>query len=353
MIKVLIVDDSPLARELLEHVLSADPEIEVIGCAGNGLEAIAFLEERRPDVVIMDVYMPGMDGFQATRRIMAERPVPVIIVTATLDPKADSTLFRTLEAGALALLPKPPGEGHPDHRQAADELVQYVKLMSEVRVVRRPLRPAMQRQRAPAKDGELPSKIQIVAIGASAGGPVAVRSILASLPADFPLPLLVVQHMADEFVGGFVEWLAGSCAIRVKVAAQGDPIRPGTAYLAPGGLHMGVDALGRIRLTRGEAGQYLCPSVSHLFHSMAERFGEHAVGILLSGMGSDGAQGLKEMQEKGALTIAQDKESSAVYGMPAEAVKLGAARHVLSPEGIAAMLLTAAGRRLRPRVGGE
>lgn len=339
MIKVLIVDDSAVARELIEHVLSADPEIEVIGSARCGAEALAALEHQRPDVVTMDVHMPGIDGFETTYRIMTEHPVPVVIVTSSLDPQTDSANFRTLEAGALAILPKPPGVGHRDHERAAAQLVQTVKLMSEVRVVRRQVRPAKPRQPSAVAPAALPAPIKAVAIGASTGGPLVVRTILAALPVDFPAPLLVVQHMAQEFIAGFTEWLNSSSMIRVKVAEQGESLLCGTAYVAPGGVELGVDAQGRILLTRGKAGQSLCPSVAHLFHNIAERYGQAAVGILLTGMGSDGAQGLKEMKEKGALTMAQDEESSVIFGMPGEAIKLKAAQHVLPPDNIAAMLL--------------
>ncbi|HJV64201.1 MAG TPA: chemotaxis-specific protein-glutamate methyltransferase CheB [Geomonas sp.] len=344
MIKVLIVDDSPVARELIEHILSADPEIRVIGSARNGLEALAALEHKHPDVVTMDVHMPGMDGFETTRQIMMQHPVPVVIVTSTLDPKTDSAVFRTLEAGALAILLKPPGFGHPDHARAAADLLQTVRLMSEVKVVRRSSRrrgfPA-----AAARVQEGPVRIKVVGIGASTGGPVVVQSILSALPADFPAPLLVVQHMAAEFIEGFAEWLSGYSALRVKVGKDGEQIGPGTAYIAPGGLQMGVDGLGRIALSPGRPGQFLCPSVTHLFLSLAESYGSRAVGILLTGMGADGAAGLKEMQARGALTLAQDEESSVVYGMPGEAVKLKAAQHVLSPDGIIEMLRTVVQKR--------
>lgn len=339
MIKVLIVDDSAVARELLEHILGSDPEIEVIGSARSGAEALAVLEHKRPDVITMDVHMPGIDGFETTSRIMTEHPVPVVIVTSSLDAHTDSANFRTLEAGALAILPKPPGVGHRDHERAAAQLVQTVRLMSEVRVVRRSIRPAKVRQPGALAAAALQAPVKIVAIGASTGGPVVVRNILAALPADFPVPLLVVQHMAEEFIAGFCEWMDNSCAIRVKVAQQGEFLKPGSAYVAPGGVEMGVDRQERIILTRGRSGQSLCPSVSHLFHNMAEQFGEDAVGILLTGMGSDGAQGLKAMKERGALTIAQDEESSVIFGMPREAVKLKAAQHVLPPDSIIAMLL--------------
>lgn len=343
MIKVLIVDDSPVARELIEHVLTADPEIRVIGSARNGEEAIAALAYKHPDVITMDVHMPGLDGFETTRQIMIENPVPVVIVTATLDPKADTAVFRALEAGALAILLKPPGPGHPDHPRAAMELIQTVKLMSEVKVVRRSNRGRQQRQAFTKAEAEAP--IRVVAIGASTGGPVVIQNILRSLPVDFPVPVLVVQHMAGDFIEGFAEWLANSSMIKVKVGVQGERIRPGTAYVAPGGFQMGVDEIERISLMPGRSSELHCPSVSYLFNNVAQRFGRNAVGILLSGMGADGALGLKEMQERGALTIVQDEESCVVFGMPAEAVKLRAAQHVLPPESIIAMLRTVVRRQ--------
>ncbi|HJV34546.1 chemotaxis-specific protein-glutamate methyltransferase CheB [Geomonas sp.] len=338
MIKVLIVDDSPVARELIEHILSADPEVRVIGTARNGLEALAALEHKHPDVVTMDVHMPGMDGFETTRQIMMKYPTPVVIVTSTLDPQTDSAVFRTLEAGALAILLKPPGFGHPDHARTAAELLQTVRLMSEVKVVRRSARRSRVEAPQVARVEEV-ARVKVVAIGASTGGPVVVQNILSSLPADFPVPVLVVQHMAEEFIGGFAEWLSGSSELKVKVGEQAESVTPGFVYVAPGGSQMGVDGLGRILLTPRQPGQYLCPSVTHLFLSVAERYGNHAVGVLLTGMGADGALGLKEMQARGALTIAQDEESCVVYGMPAEAVKLKAVQHVLPPQGIIEMLL--------------
>ena len=345
MIRVLIVDDSPVARELLEHLLNADPEIDVVGCAADGVEALAFLARSSPDLITMDVRMPGMDGFETTRRIMNEHPIPVVIVTESVDPKLDATVFRALEAGALAILRRPPGVDHPDHGQAAAELVRTVKLMSEVRVVRRgawarPVPPPLSASRVPPV---VRSGVEVVAIGASAGGPIAVRSILSALPRDFPAPLLVVQHMAQGFTEGFVEWLAGYCALRVKVGEDGEPLLPGTAYLAPGGVQMGVDPLGRIRLTPGGPGQIHCPSVSHLFNSVARVYGRHAIGVLLSGMGGDGAEGMREIRARGGVTIAQDSESSVVYGMAAEAVKLKGVQHLLPPERIVLLLNSLAG----------
>ena len=241
------------------------------------------------------------------------------------------------------ILQKPPAVDHPDYRRAAAELLQTVRLMSEVKVVRRLVRQTAGKKVA-AAEREKAAAVQVVAIGASTGGPVVVQTILASLPGDFPIPLLVVQHMADGFIAGFAEWLDNSCRIRVKLGEQGERPLAATAYVAPGGMEMGVDQAGRIELKPGAAGQSLCPSVSYLFHNVAKRFGKNSVGIILSGMGADGAEGLKAMRERGAVTVAQDEESSVIFGMPAVAIRLRAALHVLPPEGIVSLLQTVAKR---------
>ncbi|MCM0083294.1 chemotaxis-specific protein-glutamate methyltransferase CheB [Geomonas sp. Red32] len=341
MIKVLVVDDSKVAREMITHILTADPGIKVIGTAADGYRALAAMERQQPDVVTMDVHMPGLDGFATTREIMREHPVPVVIVTGTLDPKADTAVFRTLEAGALAIILKPPGFGHPDHARAAAELLQTVRLMSEVKVVRRSYRES--RLPSPVKP-EVTAPPKLVAVGASTGGPVIVKNIISSLPASFPFPVLVVQHMAGEFLAGYAEWLAGACELTVKLGEPGETVKGGSVYIAPGGADMGLDGRGRIVLTPGAPGQLLCPSVNHLFRSVAIQCGRHAVGILLTGMGNDGAAGLKEMRDEGALTIVQDEESSVIFGMPAEAIRIGGARQVLSPGNIVALLKGLAGR---------
>jgi len=339
MVKVLVVDDSPVALALLVHVLSSDPEIEVIGTARNGLQALAVMEARRPDVVTMDLHMHGMDGFAATRRIMSDCPVPVVIVSGSIDPKLDATVFKAMEAGAVAILMRPPGVEHPDHRRAARELVQTVKLMSEVKVVRRYEPRGSVAVSPAAHEPVAPHEIKVVAIGASTGGPIVVKRILSGLPRTYPVPILVVQHMAEGFIEGFAEWLAQVCAVKVKVATHGDRLAPGEVHVGPSGFELGVDGYGRIELLPGRGGAVFCPTVGHLFDSVAENYGRHAVGVLLTGMGTDGAQALKRMRGKGAITIAQDRESSVIYGMPGEAVKLGAAQHVLPPDGILGILV--------------
>jgi two-component system, chemotaxis family, protein-glutamate methylesterase/glutaminase len=342
MIKVLIVEDSPVVRDLLTFTLSSDPAIQVIGTAHDGEEAIRAVREKRPDVVTMDIVMPNMDGFEATRIIMETTPTPIVIVSASWDPKEVEKTFRAMEAGALAAIAKPVGVAHPDYKTLSKELIQIVKLMSEVKVIkRRPQekkRDIISRESTAGLITPVTPDLKVVAIGASTGGPPAIETILSGLPKDFPVPLLIVQHIAAGFVQGFADWLANSTGLPVKIAAQGEQLLPGRAYIAPDDLQMGVENGGRIILSSSGPENGLRPSVSWLFRSVREVFGKNAIGVLLTGMGKDGARELKRMKEQGAVTIAQDKESSVVYGMPGEAVTIDAAAYVLPPVRIAEFL---------------
>jgi len=342
MIKVLVVEDSSVARELLIHILSSNPEIQVIGTANNGIEALDFLARKKPDLIIMDINMPKMDGFEATRRIMETNPVPIVIVSASWDTKEIETTFRAMEVGAVSVLEKPRGISHPDYENMAKELVQTVKVMSEVRVVRRWAR-LRETETTPATPRQVelkrtPTNIKLVAIGASTGGPQVLRTILSKLPEDFSVPVLIVQHIASGFLAGLVEWLAQTTSLSVHIAVHGERLLPGRAYFAPDDFQIKVERGGQIDLNKDEPERGLRPSISYLFRSVANIFGKNAVGVLLTGMGKDGTEELKLMKEKGAVTIAQDKETSVVYGMPGEAIKLDAATYVLPPDRIAATL---------------
>ena len=347
MIRVLVVDDSPVVREFVTYILDSDPEIQVIGTATNGEEAVEVAKQKKPSVITMDIHMPKMDGFEATRRIMRVQPTPIVIVSGSSTVKEAATAFKAIEAGALAVVARPEGIGHPEHDAKAKELIQTVKLMSEVKVVRRWLRPRREIS-PPAPQVEIEKtlhKIQIVAIGASTGGPIALQTILSGLAKNLPVPILIVQHIAVGFLEGLVDWLAQSTGFPVHIAADGEHPLPGHVYVAPDGFHMVVKTGNRIALTGDEPKDGLRPSVSHLFASVAKVFGQSAIGVLLTGMGKDGAEELKLMKDKGAITIVQDEESSIVYGMPGEAVRLDAASYVLSLERITAALMTFVGRK--------
>ncbi len=341
MIKVLIVDDSRVVQEFMTHLLSSDPDIQVIGIAGTGAEAIEFVKEKRPDLITMDIHMPGMDGYEATRIIMETIPTPVIIVSGSLEAHEVANSFKLLEAGALAIVLRPPGMADPGFAAARNVLIQYVKLMSEIKVVRRfpkqmnhKIRPIQKLQSVNTENKD----IQLIAIGASTGGPVVLLTILSNLPKDLPVPVLIVQHIARGFLNGFRDWLAGSSKLLVNIGKDGDLIEPGNVYLAPDDLQMGIKPGPRITLGKLPPENNLCPSVDFLFRSVAEVMGPNAIGVLLTGMGKDGARELKNMKDRGAITIVQDEASCVVFGMPGEAVRIGAADQVLAPDKIAGVL---------------
>jgi len=342
MIKVLIVEDSKVVQEFLVHILTSDPSIQVVGVADNGEEALEAAKQKRPDVITMDIHMPKVDGFEATRAIMEAVPTPIVIVTGSLRAKELASTFRAMEAGALAVVLRPPGIGHPEHEAAARELVRTVKLMSEIKVVRR--HPAA-KERALPPTAEIEvrkaaAEIQAIAIGASTGGPPVLQQILSGLPRDFPVPVLMVQHIAAGFIKGFVEWLSGTTRFPVHIALHGEYPLPGHGYVAPDGFHLGIGNGPRIVLSDHAPENGLRPSVAYLFRSVAQTLGPRAAGVLLTGMGRDGAAELREMKDRGAVTIVQNKESSVVHGMPGEAVALNAHTHILPPDKIAMLLGT-------------
>lgn len=350
MINVLIVEDSPVAQKLIEHILSSDSALNVMGMVANGVEAIEFLKTQQPDVITMDIDMPKMDGFEATRYIMETQPVPIIIVSASYSPSEVELTFRALEAGAVAAAAKPNGPHHPEYETLAKRLIQTVKAMSEVKVIRRWTRRTVELPvsstasvpsvlTAPTSD----AAIKIVAIGISTGGPPILETILSRLPSDFAAPVVIVQHIAAGFLPGLVNWLNQATEVPVSIAQQGEILLPGHVYLAPDGWHLGVS---RNRVVLGDTPPEgsLRPAASYLFRSVAKAYGAQAIGVLLTGMGRDGAEELKIMRDKGAITFAQDEATSVVHGMPGEAIKLGAAMHVMPPDKIAAALVRLVGK---------
>lgn len=350
MINVLVVDDSRVIRDYLVYVIETDPGMRVMGTADSGEAALEFLQQQRPDVILMDIHMPGIDGFETTRQIMASDPIPIVVCTASTYYDQVHTAMRALEAGALDVLRKPRGLDDPDAEAESAAIISTLKLMSEIKVVRRWNRPTaaatrMHPQEAthPLLDAAFHDGV-IVAIGASTGGPPVILQVLSGLSTAFPAPILVVQHIAPGFTVGFVEWLTAVSGLPVHVADGGETPLPGHVYVAPDGHHLIVGQRGELQTTRDEPRNGLRPSADILFRSVAERFGHRAIGVLLTGMGRDGAAGLKAMADRGALTVAQDEESCVVFGMPGEAIKLGAAQLILPPHKIAELLLTAVRR---------
>jgi len=342
MIRVLVVDDSKVIQEFMVHLLSSDPEIEVIGIAGSGLEALQQVEEKHPDVITMDVHMPVMDGFEATRAIMESTPTPIVIVSGSLQVKELKNSFKLIEAGALAVVLRPPSMNTHEHKEARKNLIRTVKLMSEVKVIRR--FPRQDRngqaiQKTIVKPENNVKAIKIIAIGASTGGPLILQNILSTLPGNLPVPVVIVQHIAKGFINGFRDWLSISSKLTVKIAVKDEALLPGNVYLAPDDYQMGISFDFCVTLQKPDTEKELCPSVDFLFRSVAEIAGQNSAGVLLTGMGKDGAVELKRMKEKGAFTIAQDEATSVIFGMPGEAIKIGAATQVLPSGKIAEALV--------------
>jgi two-component system chemotaxis response regulator CheB len=347
MIRVVIADDMSASRALLEGILTMEGDFEVVGRAGDGAQAVALTRQLKPDLVTMDIEMPGMDGFEATQRIMSETPRPIIIVSGT-DVSSVAVALNATRAGALSVVPKPPAPGSADFEAQARHLLTMaramskVKLLPQVQQVRAPAAPAAagapQPAAAPPARVKAGNKARIIGIAASTGGPPALNTILSELPADFRAPILVVQHIATGFAQGLATWLASTSQLRVKVAEHGEQLVPGTVYLAPDNRHLGV-AEGRVALADGPPVDGFRPSGTHLFDSLARAYGGAALGLILTGMGRDGVAGLAALRAAGGTVVAQDEGSSVIYGMNGEAVLGGLTDEVLPLDALAYLLM--------------
>jgi two-component system chemotaxis response regulator CheB len=336
MIRVLIAEDSVTVRELLREIVSGDPGMTVVGEAGDGVEAVELTTALRPDIVVMDIAMPKMDGFEATRRIMVEAPTPIVIVSARYDVRDVQVSMHALRVGALTAVPKPRGPQSPRFEDDAREFVATLRLMSQVKVVRRWAR----RRRSSGVPVVAPPSVRprIVAMAASTGGPAAIHQILADLPTNFPVAILLVQHMSHGFMEGFASWLDAAGPLRVQVARDGQPLEPATVYIAPDDLHLGIAQRSRIALADAPPIQGFRPSASHLFASAGDQFGRAAIGVMLTGMGDDGCTGLAALRREGGRILVQDEKTSVVFGMPGAAVRAGLADWTLPLPDIAPML---------------
>lgn len=336
-IRVLLADDSPTARALIRAILRDAGGFQIVGEAVDGNEALELAERLSPDLILMDVHMPGLDGIAATREIMSRSPRPIVIVSAATARDVDLSLNAT-QAGALMALPKPDGPASPRFEEQRAELVRMARAMASVKVVRRwgsarrpPVRPALGRTR--------PGLTEVVAIAASTGGPPALRTILDSLPPDFPAPILIVQHIARDFSVGFAEWLGGSGRLRARLPEHGERLLAGTIYIAPDDRHLGVGRDGCVTLSQDPPIGGFRPSATYLFASAGRAYGPRAMAVILTGMGSDGADGLEVAHAAGTFVVAQDEASSVVFGMNSAAIHRGLADCVLPLERIAPVIM--------------
>jgi len=371
-IRVLLVEDSPVALTILKRILSTSPDITVVGAARNGLEALELIPKVKPQVICTDFHMPKMNGLELTRRIMAEAPCPILVISASVKAEDTHNVFPLLAAGALDVFPKPTTGLATEYEQLGQDLINRIKVLAGVTVftrrpsqevsvaegspVRResPLRvtspssttavptrgrglvPRPVRSSRPALDIRAP---RIVAIGASTGGPQTLQDILHSLPASFPVPIVCVQHISEGFLQGLVDWLQSSCTLSIKIAQEGIMPQAGTVYFAPERHHLQISNQGYLQFGPSQPVDGHCPSVTVLFQSIAAYYRRAAIAVLLTGMGRDGAAGMQAVSQAGGLTIAQDEASSVVFGMPKEAIALGCVQQILTPPDIAPYLL--------------
>jgi len=329
-IRVLIVDDSPMVRDMLADILGSDPAISVVGMAENGLQAIEQTQALKPDIVAMDINMPVMDGLEAIGRIMSATPVPILVIT---DLDHANIAFSALSKGALDVYNKA-----FYNQDMAAELIAKVKMLSRVKVIRHIL-PKGSEARVSSRPFErrtssvsLPPAVerrknrlafQVVAIASSTGGPRALAQIFAEMREGFPVPIVVAQHMSDGFVGGLVEWLGSVTPVKVKFAEDGEMLRENHIYFAPAGTHVRVNANGKLSLVAVPPDDLFHPSCNQLLASAGEAFGAQSLGVILTGMGDDGVEGMRSIRQHGGYTVAQDEATSVVFGMPKVAIDNG------------------------------
>lgn len=334
----MIVEDSLVVRQLLAHIVSRDPRFVVAAAVASAEEALSEIDRVKPDVISMDIRLPGIDGLEATRRIMTEHPTPIVVIADSVEDQSLKISMNALRAGALSVVEKPVGLASGDYERVAETITTQLFIMSSVPVIRRrnfgpsaepsasPLPPRSRQQ------GFLGASF--IALGASTGGPPALAKVLEALPRDLDAAVFVVQHMGAAFMEGFAGWLSGLSPLPVSIAQEGEVAQPGRVYVAAGDRHLRVETGGRMRLTTAVPVVSQRPSANVLFSSLAEAAGPRTVGVLLTGMGEDGAQGLLELRRAGGYTIAEHQSTAIVYGMPAAAVRLRAAREVLPLESI-------------------
>ena len=353
---VVVVDDSPVQRRFVRAAVEADPDMTVVGEARNGKEAVALVARLRPAAVLMDLDLPVMSGIEAIERIMAASPTPILVYSAHVDGDESTNAAEALAAGAVDVLAKPGPDDSGSLDSYAEQLRRRLKVAARIRVITHPrsrlrgstpVATRLSLAPSPYVDPiEVRSGVKLIAIGASTGGPQALLNVLQTLPADLEQAVLVVQHMAEGFIPGLASWLDQLVALPVVVGASGRRLQPGTVTIAPSGGNLLVqDDRLRVLCTPPNPGQFHVPGIDPCFTSVAEALGPDAVGVLLTGMGRDGAQGLKAMRDSGAATIGQDEATSTVYGMPQAAFALGAVSQQLPIDAVAPAVLELVGRR--------
>lgn len=333
-IRVLVVDDSEVARQLLGHIIESDPKLKVVGYCKTGEEVLKRIDTLKPDVITLDINLPGMDGFEVAKIIMHSYPIPIVIVSGAYTSQDTAKSFKAIEVGALAILEKPAGIGSESYQEKVREIKETIKTISGLKLIKR-ISPYTSKVKRKIEVEN--RQIEVVGIGTSLGGPQALSVILSQLSPQFPIPIFIVQHIAIGFTEGLASWLQKFTQIPVKIPKNGDDARPGVIYVAPEKCHMEILKGNKIHLDYTVT-KDIQPSVDRLFASLAANYGPKSVGVILTGMGRDGARELLTMKQKGAFTIAQDQESCIMFGMPREAIALGAAKKIVPLGQIAEVL---------------
>ncbi|GAB5492162.1 MAG: chemotaxis protein CheB [Phototrophicaceae bacterium] len=336
-IRIILAEDSPTVRHHLRSIIEETPDMQVVGIAKNGIEAIKMVEDLRPDVVSMDINMPDLDGLEATRHIMAHTPTPIVMVSGLLAIDIQLSL-QAIEAGALAVIDKPPNRVHPDFTDKQVQLVKTLRAMAGVKVIsRRKSRfnhanaTGTNQSEQSASDTNHP-KPEIIVIGASTGGPSALLHFIKEMPHNLSVPIVIVQHMPDEFITGFAQWLAKSTPLRVLIAHNNLVLDEGSIVIAPGNANLSIVRKEHqliAQLSTDTAQSRYMPSVDILFTSVAKVIGKQTLAIILTGMGDDGAKGLLAIRQAGGTTFVQDEDSAIVFGMPQAAIRCGAVQKII------------------------
>jgi two-component system chemotaxis response regulator CheB len=343
-IKVMIVEDSLAVQEILKHIIGQDERLEVVACVASAEEALRDLNRIGPDVISLDIRLPRMDGLEATLKIMEVRPTPIVVISENIEAEELKISMNALKAGALAVVEKPVGLSHRDFQKCAELICDQLVNMSTVKLVRQRIGrnlsfgPKKEIFPTPLKWQDRVDPFQVLGVVASTGGPNALLQLFQVLPRNFPLPIVLVQHISSPFLQSFATWLGGNCPFPTRVIEDGEEMRPGTIFLSPADYHLEVEGK-RMRISARAPVNSHCPSGDVLFHSIARSVGRGGMGVILTGMGADGADGLLAMRRAGGYTIGEDKSTAVVYGMPGVAQEIGASCESLPIDAIGGHIL--------------
>jgi two-component system, chemotaxis family, protein-glutamate methylesterase/glutaminase len=345
-IKVLLVEDSPIALELLTRLLTDSSEVEIVGTAQNGQEALELVPTVNPDVICTDLHMAPIDGLELTKQVMARFPRPILVISNSVGEDDTKNIFGLLQAGAIDIFPKPTSNEYAEYALVQQRLIAKIEMLSQVTVKARTQRSEFKADRSGNLVGvaspleNRTNALRAIAIGASTGGPQAIHKIITSLPADFPVPIICAQHIGDGFLTGLINWLKEDSQLQVKIAQIGETPIPRTVYFAPERAHLEFDNRGKFIYSNFTTSTGTCPSIDTLFQAVARTYGSASASILLTGMGTDGVVGTEVIQAAGGTTIAQDEHSCLIFGMSKLAIASGRVEHVFGLSEIAPFLIS-------------